>query len=72
MSKQSSVDWLIEQLTPAISLQQKHIDALHKQAKEIHAQEIMSAANLPREKRWYIATKYTNCGEQYYHETYGK
>ena len=33
--KQTAVDWLIEQLTPSISLQQKHIDDLKKKAKEI-------------------------------------
>ena len=28
MKKQTAVEWLIEQLTPSISLQQKHIDWL--------------------------------------------
>jgi predicted RNase H-like nuclease (RuvC/YqgF family) len=33
--KQTAVDWLIEQLTPSISLQQKHIDELKEKAKEM-------------------------------------
>jgi protein-disulfide isomerase-like protein with CxxC motif len=33
--KQTPVDWLIEQLTPSISLQQKHIDELKEKAKEM-------------------------------------
>jgi hypothetical protein len=35
MNKQTAVEWLVEQLTPAITLQQKHIDEIKKQAKEI-------------------------------------
>jgi transcriptional accessory protein Tex/SPT6 len=31
----TAVDWLIEQLTPSISLQQKHIDELKEKAKEM-------------------------------------
>jgi hypothetical protein len=31
----TAVDWLIEQLTPSISLQQKHIDELKDKAKEM-------------------------------------
>jgi len=34
-NKQTAVDWLIEKLTPSISLQQKHIDEYKKQAKEM-------------------------------------
>jgi len=33
MEKQTAVEWLIEQLTPSISLQQKHIDELKDKAK---------------------------------------
>jgi len=31
--KQTAVEWLIEQLTPSISLQQKHIDELKEKIK---------------------------------------
>ena len=37
--KQSAVDWLIEQLTPSISLQQKHIDELKAEAKEMEQRQ---------------------------------
>jgi hypothetical protein len=33
--KQTAVEWLLEQLTPSISLQQKHIDELKEKAKEM-------------------------------------
>jgi predicted RNase H-like nuclease (RuvC/YqgF family) len=33
--QQTAVEWLIEQLTPSISLQQKHIDDLKEKAKEM-------------------------------------
>ena len=41
--KQTAVDWLIEQLTPSISLQQKHIDDLKTQAKEMEKEQIKDA-----------------------------
>ena len=39
----TAVDWLIEQLTPSISLQQKHIDDLKKKAKEMEAEQFKNA-----------------------------
>jgi hypothetical protein len=41
--KQTAVDWLIEQLTPSISLQQKHIDDLKEKAKEMEKEQIQNA-----------------------------
>ena len=38
--KQTAVEWLIEQLTPSISLQQKHIDDLKEQAKKMELQQL--------------------------------
>jgi hypothetical protein len=38
--KQSSIEWLVEQLSPAVSLQKKYIDEIKQQAKEKHKQEI--------------------------------
>lgn len=46
MTRQTAVEWLIEQLTPSISLQQKHIDDLKEQAKEMEKQDIMDAWKL--------------------------
>jgi len=37
--KQTAVEWLIDQLTPSISLQQKHIDELKNQAKEMEKEQ---------------------------------
>jgi hypothetical protein len=35
----TAVDWLIEQLTPSISLQQKHIDEFKEKAKEMEQRQ---------------------------------
>jgi hypothetical protein len=67
--KQTAVEWLIEQLTPSISLQQKHIDELKKKAKEMEKQQIIDAV-------YYTCSSMTHydlpCGEQYYNETFNK
>jgi hypothetical protein len=42
-----------------------------KKALEIEKQQIIDAANIPKEQRWY-EDKYNSCGEQYYSETYKK
>lgn len=39
----TAVDWLIETLTPSISLQQKHIDNLKDEAKEKEKGQIIDA-----------------------------
>ncbi len=39
----TAIDWLIEQLTPSISLQQKHIDNLKAEAKEKEKGQIIDA-----------------------------
>ena len=59
--KQTAVDWLIEQLTPSISLQQKHIDELKDKAKEMEKGQIKEAYCL---FQFYIGA------EQYYNETF--
>jgi hypothetical protein len=66
--KQSSIEWLVEQLSPAVSLQKKYIDEIKQQAKEKHKQEI-------KDTYWDggqdIPLTQSRC-EQYYNETYGK
>ena len=42
-----------------------------KKALELEKQQIIDAANIPKEQRWY-EDKYNSCGEQYYSETYKK
>jgi hypothetical protein len=49
--KQTAVEWLIEQLTPSISLQQKHIDEFKAKAKEMEKQQIIDACNLINNKK---------------------
>jgi len=44
---------------------------LYEQAKEMEKQQIIDAANLKKEDRWFDAKLYNNCGEQYFAETYG-
>jgi hypothetical protein len=43
-----------------------------QQAIEMEKEQIIKAANLPIEERWFDATLYKSCGEQYYNETYKK
>lgn len=65
-SKHTAVEWLIEQLTPSISLQQTHIDEYKKQAKEMEKEHIMDAYRYGNQSDIYFKP------EQYYIETYGK
>jgi hypothetical protein len=44
MSKQiTAVEWIVEQLAPSVSLQQKYIDELLEQAKEMEKEQIENA-----------------------------
>jgi hypothetical protein len=63
IKKQTAVDWVIEQLTPSISLQQKHIDELKEKAKEMEKKQIKDAYEQGD-------IQIVN-GEQYYEQTYG-
>ena len=68
--KQTAVEWLVEQLTPSISLQQKYIDELKEQAKEMEKEQIIDSYNNAD------SVDENNIGwksaEQYYKKTYGK
>ena len=68
----TAVEWLIEQLTPSISLQSKYIQEFKEQALAMEKQQIIDAANIPMKDRWYDATKFSNIGEQHYSKTYVK
>jgi hypothetical protein len=67
--KQTAVEWLIEQLTPSISLQQKHIDELKEKAKAMEKEQISQAYTTGVEEDVYINPLRT--GKMYYNETYG-
>ena len=40
MSKQTAAEWIVEQLAPSVSLQQKYIDELLEQAKAMEKEQI--------------------------------
>jgi hypothetical protein len=65
MNKQTAVEWLIDQLTPSISLQQKHIDELKNQAKEMEKEQIIDAY------KFGLSDEYVIGSQKYYNETYG-
>jgi hypothetical protein len=66
MSKQTAVDWLVEQLTPSISLQQKHIEGLFQQSKEMEKQQIIKFTNN------YLDDDADETVEQFYNKTFNK
>jgi uncharacterized protein YnzC (UPF0291/DUF896 family) len=65
----TSIEWLIEELTPSIALQQKYIDELKDKAKEMHKVEIIDAYN-QGDYDVYNGKSYITA-EQYYQETFG-
>jgi len=71
-SKPTAVEWLIEQLTPSISLQQKHIDDLKTQAKAMEKEQIMDAFYQGENNSvdYFIPGNKIQESEQYYNETY--
>lgn len=54
--KQTAVEWLIEQLTPSISLQQKYIDDYENKAKEIE-QKLFDSMIKSREQIMWSASQ---------------
>ena len=73
--KETAVEWLIEQLTPSISLQQKHIDELKEKAKEMEKEQIIDAYDEGKSdgyktaREWDEMVIFSN-SEQYFNETY--
>jgi hypothetical protein len=70
--EQTAVEWLVEQLAPSVSLQQKYIDELLEQAKEMEKQQIIDAYGVKvKHSIEQGTTVYTKTfGEQYYNETF--
>lgn len=65
--KVTAVEYAVKWLTPFVSVQQKYIDELLKEAKEMEKQQIIDAYHInPLESKW------NNIGENYYKETYEK
>ena len=65
---QSSIDWLVQQLKPAIALQEKYINEFLQQAKAMHKEEILQTF-----EKGYVCGYRDNGdgGIDYYNETFG-
>lgn len=70
-NKQTAVQWLIYTLQKPMLISESDFENIINQAIELEKQQIIDAANIPKEQRWY-EDKYNSCGEQYYSETYKK
>lgn len=86
--KQTAVEWLKEKTSDNIIINRlngklsqwqdgynvalEDVINLLSQALEMEKQQIIKAANLPIEERWFDAILYKSCGEQYYNKTYKK
>jgi hypothetical protein len=74
MSKQTAVEWLVENYLPlkrGIELRHEHTLKVFEQAKAIEKQQIIDACNLQRNDYKGMPT-YNTSGEQYYNEIYNK
>jgi len=73
MKQQTAVEWLYNNLESLFEHDGDLLEVVQfsfEQAKAMEKEQIIDAANLPKDKRWYDEKKYANCGEQYYNETY--
>lgn len=68
MNKQTAVEWLIEQLEPAIALQSKIIQEYAEQANKMFEEQITDAY----EEGWSCThgKGFPETGEQYYNQTF--
>jgi hypothetical protein len=67
--KQTAVEWLVEQLSPSISLQQKHIDRYKILAIEMEKNQII---NTFKDAQVFKFMNDETRAEQYYNQLYGK
>jgi hypothetical protein len=63
---QTAVEWLVEQLTPVITLQQKHIDVIKSIAKEMEREQIIKAYQQGVTDEHADTITFTTEGEDYY------
>lgn len=66
-NQMTSVEWLYN-LSKTRELDLFDLEKAEKMRKK----EIIEAANLTKEQRWYVDKLYNSCGEQYYSKTYNK
>jgi hypothetical protein len=67
----TAVEFLKQNLPSLFVDDSGHYENLFQKTLELEKQQIIDAANIPKEQRWY-ENKYDSCGEQYYFETYKK
>lgn len=72
MAQQTAVDWLIEELTPSISLQQKHITAIKAEAKQMEKEQVLEFIHNAVRKILDEDRQNPFNLEEYYNETYEK
>jgi uncharacterized protein YjgD (DUF1641 family) len=72
MIKQTAVEYLVNELTPSIALQQKHIDELKEKAKEMEKQQIIDAYQNGRSDQQSDVKSifYNTNAEIYYNDTF--
>ena len=68
--EQTAVEWIVQQLNPSIALQQKYIDELKEQAKEMEKQQIIDAFESGVYDGGENVSQYNMNSEQYYKETF--
>ena len=68
MKQVTAVEWIVEQLAPSVSLQQKYIDELLEQAKAMEKEQIMQSVN--DGKLMALGTMEKKSLEKYYNETF--
>jgi hypothetical protein len=69
MKQVTAAEWLIEQLSPSISLQQKHIDRYKILAIEMEKNQII---NTFKDAQVFKVMNDETRAEQYYNQLYGK
>jgi hypothetical protein len=67
----TAVEWIVKQLTPAISLQQKHIDELLEEALQMEEKQILDFTRKTVRKILDEDRQNPFNLEEYYQETYG-
>ena len=66
----TAIDWVINELRPTICLQQKYIDEIKEQAKEMEKQQIIKA-RLSLDQSIHFEDALDNA-EQYFEETFNQ
>ena len=70
MENKTAVEYVFERIHDLIhESHHQFLADLYESMIELEKQQIIDAANIPKEQRWY-EDKYNSCGEKYYDETY--